>query len=463
MLLTAALSNPGERPNMTVTYVRFSEMHQYMAPSSGELLLKSVNRLLPQDRQLDADDEVSVTHGPYLRWLGKQLEENLESETLRGYVAILLARYLAPLASSSLVSAQLPKEGNAAKTVLIRIGHCVLDATMMVSYGLGDLFVRWHLKRNELAQVRHIVERVRNATREGFQKLDWIDERTRTEAVKRVNRLASLVGQPDNLTRLEQLNQHYFFLSQRHHSYAPMLTAARDAAMERTRSYLKSTEPYFPAINVELPMILVNAFYVPIYHVMVIPPAIMFAPFYRDGVPEALNYGSLGHVVGHEITHAFDRQLGLYNESGLEDDWWSAGSLKRFNASVACLRRLYNSVAWGQGFPYGDTAFSENFADCGGMEKAYRAFKNLGMQPSHMIGQHLYTADQLFFISSCYKWCNSERTSKQSSDDDGQMAKVYSPMRMRCNVPLMNMPQFAAEFKCAPGSTMNPGERCSVF
>ncbi|XP_077499314.1 membrane metallo-endopeptidase-like 1 [Amblyomma americanum] len=373
MLLTAALPPLGDRPNMTTSYVRFGDLGNMTGPSfPGRLLLDAVNRVLPEHRRLAEDDELLVTNGPYLRAIGQLLGPTPASETLRAYVSLMLVRYLAPSTSSRLVASQLPVEGNALNTMLFRLAHCVADALQLAPYAMGDLFVRWHLDERELEGARDIVRRVRNATRDGFVALRWIDPETRRGALRRIDNLASLVGHPDNVSRVDQLNKHYAFLPAMRGSYARMLTASRDADARRLLRRLRSEAPFFPAVDVELPMILVNAFYLPIYHVMVIPPAIMFAPFYRRALPAALNYGSLGHVVGHEITHGFDPELSLYNESGLREDWWTPRSRANFDERVKCLRRLYNEAPWARGVNYGDTALSENFADCGGLDKVYR-------------------------------------------------------------------------------------------
>lgn len=461
-LLTMALPSFGDRPNMTVAYVRFSELENYTHSSfKGDMLLSAINRVLPADRQLSSQDELLVAGGAYLRLLGRYLGEHSESMDMRGYVSLLLARYLAPSASFSLLSAHLPEKSADLAVGLTMIGRCLQDAVLMMSYILGDMFVDWYLGEAELAGARDIVDRLRAATENGFNSISWIDERTRKGALRTLHTMEELVGHPRNLSEDAQLTEYYSFLPQLSQSYPAMLTAARDKQVERLRGLIKKSEPHFSPVKVELPMILVNAFYVPIYHMMVIPPAIMFAPFYRNSVPSAYSYGSLGHVVGHEITHAFDREVGIYNESALPSDWWTNGSLTVFNDNVECLKVLYNNVSWAQGYPFGTTAFSENFADCGGMQRAFRAFKTLGTQAAQNIGSREYTGDQVFFINSCYKWCS--KRPNYTVQVDTEVFKLYSPMNMRCNVPLMNMPEFAETFRCERGKIMNPEKRCTVF
>ncbi|KAL1478102.1 hypothetical protein MTO96_035223 [Rhipicephalus appendiculatus] len=450
MLLTAALPPMGDRPNMTTSYVRFGDLGNLTSPSfPGQMLLDAVNNVLPPSRRLTEDDELVVTNGPYLRVIGQLLGPSPASETLRSYVSLMLVRYLAPSTSSRLVSSQLPIEGNALNAALFRLAHCVADAMQLVPYVMGDLFVRWHLDEQELDGARDIVSRVRNATRSGFLALRWIDEETRRGALRRIDNLGSLrdsrLGRRSAyfllrpylytssfslLHRMDELNRHYAFLPAMRGSYVQMLTASRDADARRLLRRLRASDPYFPAVDVELPMILVNAFYLPIYHVMVIPPAIMFAPI----LPARA---------------AARAQLRL------------AGP--RRGASSVCAASTTRPPGRAASTT-GTRRSPRTSPTAGGLDKVYRSFKSLGPQPSQRLGDTSYTADQLFFISSCYKWCTVESAMRsRSPTDESEAIKFYSPMHMRCNVPLMNMPEFAEHFSCAPGTVMNPRVRCETF
>ncbi|KAK8777199.1 hypothetical protein V5799_029456 [Amblyomma americanum] len=244
-----------------------------------------------------------------------------------------------------------------------------------------------------------------------------------------------------------------------------MLLAMKRARTATHLKLLNASQPVFSPVKRDVPMVIVNAVYVPIYHFIVIPPAIIFAPFFQvEGVPAALNNGSLGHVIGHEITHSFDEDFGLYNELGEREDWWSPQSRENFNERLRCLRRLYNETSEATSIAFGNTALAENFADCGGIAKALQAFQDLGPQPGFSIGGRQFSADQLF-VASCYKWCwpLSELRKLRSSGDKDDVVKYYSPMDMRCNVPLMNTPEFAKAFACANGSDMNSFSRCEVL
>ncbi|KAH7970148.1 hypothetical protein HPB49_000177 [Dermacentor silvarum] len=455
------------RSNMTLEYVKFSEAHSFMGQASSSVrVLHAVNRLLPADRQLSADDQMIVTNKFMLPFVGDLLlGESSGSETVSGYVAFIVALQLAPAMSVSYLETLLSGMGEAAATG-IRLMACLVVPNQELSFAVADLFVDWFIEEGKLAAIRAMSAALWNATESIIANLSWIDEDTRMRGLGHIRRLGRVVGHPFDLSASkEQLREHYAFLPRFPASYATMFTTVHDAKATRLLARLKAPDPAFRFEDHEQPMIMVNAFYLPIYHWVFIMDGIMFAPFYELTMPESVNYGALGHVVGHEVTHGFDPELGVFNASGLKDDWWSPESRKLFDQRIQCLRDLYNAAPWTNGIRYGDTALSENFADCGGMAKVLRALRELGPQPAVTMGEHRFTAQQAFFVSSCFKWCARSLGKPSSGDDDKleEIVHLYSPLNMRCNVPLMNTPAFADAFRCPSGTVMNPKVRCDLF
>ncbi|KAH9372202.1 hypothetical protein HPB48_019217 [Haemaphysalis longicornis] len=342
--------------------------------------------------------------------------------------------------------------------------RCGVLVVSEMTFVAGDLFTQWFFPGGHIVAAQDLAERIVNATRYGFYNLSWIDRPTRQQALLRFATLDRIIARPENLSTPAQLDEYYSFLmaTPEGGSYPQELYSMKRARAAAAVELLQASRPKLMPVKQDVPMVIVNAFYVPIYHMIVMPPAIMFSPFFqREGVPAALNYGSLGHVLGHEITHSFDEDFGLYDERGQRHDWWSPQSRANFGERLHCLRGLYNDVAEGRGVPFGDTALEENFADCGGIVKALRAFRFLGPQPSEKLAKREFTAEQLFFVSSCYKWCSP--LEKRPEGDREGVVKIYSPMDMRCNVPLMNIPEFAAAFQCSSTSRMASYKRCEVL
>ncbi|KAH6937022.1 hypothetical protein HPB50_025111 [Hyalomma asiaticum] len=471
MIMTVAMGTSfTERLNLTEQFVSFANLGNYTGEFfPGQVLLRAANRVLEFYTQpLTPEDELMLTQGSYLRLLGRLLLAKGDSETVQAYTALMLARSLSPAASHDLAEAQSPGKGSSLLSTLLSVQHCLGVAVVELPYIAGDLFVRWFFPGGQMDAAHDMVARIANATRQVFETLHWIDEPTRRNALLRIENLEQIVGRPENLSTTMQLDDYYSFLAAAPDdiSYPEMLFDMMRSRSTAALRLLNASRPVFIHVRKEFPMVLVNAFYVPIYHVIVIPPGIMFSPFFkRAGVPAALNYGSLGHVIGHEITHSFDEDFGLYNKFGEREDWWSQKSRANFRDRLRCLRRLYNEASTGTGIDFGDTALAENFADCGGMAKTIQAFRNLGPQPDMILKGREFTAEQVFFISSCYKWCWPMRDSEglRKGDARDEVVKFYSPMDMRCNVPLMNMPEFAQAFACANGSYMSSLSRCEVF
>ncbi|KAH9370345.1 hypothetical protein HPB48_006737 [Haemaphysalis longicornis] len=294
------------------------------------------------------------------------------------------------------------------------VSHCVRGAVDDLPYVTGRMFERWYLSGPEndyqVRAARSMVDRVIDATRRGFLELRWIDEPTRRHVVERIDDLELIVGLPHNLSTDAQLDDHHSYLSQvdtDEDTYPDMMWALRRAMVEaRLRLLNASLSPPSAAVTLNMPMLLVNAFYVPSEHVIAIPLAIMLPPFQQRGLPAALNYGSLGHVIGHEITHSCDEHVSPLNESGTHIDPWSEQSRANFRERLRCLRRLYNQHGAGASVAFGDTAMTENFADCGGMDKSLRALRALGPLSSQRLADREFSAEQLFFVASCYKWCS---------------------------------------------------------
>lgn len=463
-LTVTALPLMSLRTRLTLEYVKISDAHMAMAPNlTADHLLHAINRLLPADRQLTADDQMIVKNKFFIPFIADLLVgEHSGSETVSGYVAFLLALQLAAPMSPGYLATLMPGASEPAAN-LLRMVTCVMVPNQLLSYAMVDLFNEWFLEDGKLAAIRVMSAALWNATESIIANLSWIDDETRASGIKRIRRLGRVIGHPFSLPTTEGLRKHYAFLPRLSASYASMFTAVHDAYAERRLALIKATSPLLRSEDPEQPMILVNAFYLPIYHWVFVMDAIMFAPFYELSVPESVNYGALGHVVGHEVTHGFDPALGVFNESGLKGDWWSSTSRKEFDDRIECLRKLYNEVKWAAGSRYGDTALSENFADCGGMEKVLRAFRSLGPQDPVTLGEHQFTGEQAFFVSSCFKWCDKTPPHAADAGMMEDITTLYSPMRMRCNVPLMNTPAFSEAFSCARGTVMNPIKRCPLF
>jgi predicted metalloendopeptidase len=209
----------------------------------------------------------------------------------------------------------------------------------------------------------------------------------------------------------------------------------------------------------------VNAAYQPDQNSITIPAGILQLVFFNESRPDYLNYGSIGSVIGHEITHGFDDQGAQYDQNGNLNNWWSQKTQIEFNKRAQCFVEQYGSIkdARINMSLNGLNTLGENIADNGGLRGAYDAYQtkvakkvDAGLLP----GFEDFTLDQLFFISYANNWCSLIRNEKLRQQ---VLYDPHSPSKYRVNVPLSNFDKFSGAFQCKANSNMLPTTRCLLW
>jgi endothelin-converting enzyme/putative endopeptidase len=203
----------------------------------------------------------------------------------------------------------------------------------------------------------------------------------------------------------------------------------------------------------------VNAYYSPEFNDINFPAGILQPPFFDPAMDDAVNFGAIGVVIGHEITHGFDDQGRHYDADGNLADWWTPEDGKRFEERSQCLVREYgNFAADGEVKLNGKLTLGENTADNGGARISYLALKKLvGRSAGKREG---LTPEQRFFIGMARVWCSNERPEQrrlQAQTDPHSLAEY------RVNGTFENMPEFAAAWSCKPGDRMVSAKPCRVW
>jgi endothelin-converting enzyme/putative endopeptidase len=210
----------------------------------------------------------------------------------------------------------------------------------------------------------------------------------------------------------------------------------------------------------------VNAYYNPAMNEMVFPAGILQPPFFNKAAPESVNYGAIGMVVGHELTHGFDDQGRKYDALGNLAEWWTPAVATEFDRRAACVARQYSGYESLPGVRLnGELTLGENIADLGGLKLAYAAMeaaRREGAAPGGEAKVAGFGPEQQFFLGYAQSWCAKYR------EEDLRLRAVtdpHSPPRFRVNGPLSNLPEFAAAFQCAEGTPMvrKAAERCEVW
>ena len=195
----------------------------------------------------------------------------------------------------------------------------------------------------------------------------------------------------------------------------------------------------------------VNAYYNPAFNEIVFPAGILQFPFFDYRADDAINYGAIGAVIGHEMTHGFDDQGRQYDKNGNLKDWWTKTDAEKFTKKADVVVKQYNNYTVLDKLPVnGQLTLGENIADIGGLAIAYEAFKLTDQGKSADTIQGL-SPDQRFFLSFAQVWRiknRDERLRMRIATDP------HSPEMFRVNGPLSNMPEFYKAFDIKPGDKM---------
>ncbi|KAF7390717.1 hypothetical protein HZH66_009197 [Vespula vulgaris] len=297
--------------------------------------------------------------------------------------------------------------------------YCVSDTNNQMGFAIGAMFVREVFHGKSKPKAEQMINEVRRAFTKNLKNLQWMDAETRKAAEEKANAIT-------DMKTLEKLD----------------------------RPVNKSTWIMAPSM--------VNAYYTPTKNQIVFPAGILQSPFYDTQNFDSLNYGGIGVVMGHELTHAFDNQGREYDFHGNLNRWWNNNTIDKFNNRTECFVEQYNTYEVQGRHVNGRQTLGENIADNGGLKAAYHAYlAALKSEKDHLSFPGLnLTHRQLFFVNFAQVWCSAETielTNLQIEKDS------HCPSKYRVIGPLTNMIEFSAEFDCPIGSKMNPEEKCEVW
>ncbi len=321
---------------------------------------------------------------------------------------------------------------------------------------MGDLLGKAYVDQRFAGESKTIavdmITGIEGAFRAGLPKLAWMDDATRAAANGKVDTIVNKIGYPDALRTYEGLQV-------KAGDYAGNVAAAR--RFEATRQLAKVGQPTDRAEWFMSPPT-VNAYYNPTMNEIAFPAGILQPPFFSKEFPAAMNYGAIGMVMGHEITHGFDDSGSKFDALGRMQAWWPAEVTQRFEERTTCVKNQYDAYEVAPGLKVnGELTLGENIADIGGSRIAYGAFKAAQaagkVPPAGMPG---LSDDQLFFVALAQSWCS---VSSPEYEKMRVLSDPHSPNRFRVNGTLANVPEFAAAFGCEEGTPMRPKNACEVW
>jgi len=368
---------------------------------------------------------------------------NVPLSDWKAYLRWKVIRASAPFLSSAFVNENFnfSRTLSGARELLSREKRCTRLTDSGLRDALGQAYVAENFTPQAKARALEMVHNLEAVFRERLAKLPWMSEATRQQALVKLQAFAEKIGYPDKW-------RDYSTLTIKRGSLLDNVIAVnkyenkRDLAMigkPLDRTQWGMTPPT------------VNAYYNPLMNEIVFPAGILQPPFFSATADDAVNYGGMGSVIGHEMGHGFDDQGAQYDPQGNLKNWWSAEDLEKFKTRTGMISSQYDAyTVLDSVHVNGKLTLGENAADIGGLAVAYAAMeKALAGKPKPLIDG--FTPEQRFFLAWAQIW-------RQNVTPQQQQVLInidpHSPGRWRVNGPLSNMVEFAEAFNCKPGDPM---------
>jgi putative endopeptidase len=399
--------------------------------------------------------EVIVGQPKFFEGLAKLMRER-PLEELKVYVRWQLLRGAAPYLTEAIdaerfrffgtvlagTPQQEPRWQRAARVVDANIGEA-----------LGQVYVARHFPPASKARMMEMIGNIQAVMRDRLKNLEWMSEATRQKALVKFDRFEPMIGYTDkwrDYTKVEIRRDDYY-------------GNVRRASLAESRRNIDRTGRQVDKREWGMTPSTVNAYFSPVTNQIVFPAGILQPPFFDPELDDAVNYGAIGAVIGHEITHGYDDQGRRYDADGNLTDWWTPEDAAKFRERAQRLVEQFNGYQALPGLAInGQLALGENIADLGGVSIAFEALQRSlkGKPPAAKIDG--FTPEQRFFLSWAQQWRTAYR-------DDAMRMQVargpHAPGNFRAYGPLVNLQQFFEAFGIKEGDKMwkPPGERAKIW
>lgn len=399
--------------------------------------------------------QINVAHPEFFKALDKTLRD-VPVADWKTYLRWHLLTAAAPALSSKFETESFNFFGKTLegrKEQYPRWRRCVAATDNNLGEALGPVYVARAFTPESKARMQAIVNNLLAAFRERVLKLDWMGEATRKESLAKLDAFKQKIGYPEKWVDYSRLDID-------RSSYAA--NVLRASAFAQARDLAKIGKPV-DRTEWSMTPPTVNAGYNPLNNDISFPAGILQAPFFSPEADDAINYGAIGAVIGHEITHGFDDFGANFDLAGNLRMWWTPDDKKKFDERAECIVKQFGAYEVEPGLNLmGKLVSGESIADLGGLAVAYEAFqKSLAgkPRPADIDG---FTPEQRFFLGWAQVWGEKdtpEAARLQAQSDEHPLG------RFRVNGPLSNMPEFAAAFSCKAGDSMvrPDGDRCRVW
>ncbi len=400
--------------------------------------------------------EINVAHPDFFKGLDQMLT-SVSIDDWKTYLRWHLVHDAADALSTAFVNEDFNFYGktlSGTKELQPRWRRCVVATDGRLGEALGEVYVKKAFPPEAKARMRQLVNNLVVALREDIPTLDWMTEPTRQAAIAKLNAFGVKIGYPDKW-------RDYSTLKIERASFVDNLL--RSSEFERRRNLAKMGQPV-DRTEWSMTPPTVNAYNSSLMNEIVFPAGILQPPYFDLTADDALNYGAIGAVIGHEMSHGFDDQGRKFDLQGNLKDWWTEADAKNYNDRANCVEQQFSNfrveeIGLNQN---GKLVLGESIGDLGGLKIAWLAFQKSMQGKPRTADIDGFTPEQRFFLGWAQVWGRKQTPEAMRQ----QILTDPHPLgRFRVNGPLSNMPQFAEAFHCNAGDAMvrPPEKRCQVW
>lgn len=423
-------------PENTYNKISTKDVIEMMSPFNFSLYMETLG--------IESPDSIVVSTPDFFSNM-KTLQETFSLEVWKDYLQWNLMNGSAPYLDQKLVDLHFDFYGKvlSGKKELKKINDRAIEEITgsVLAEVLGKAFVKKHFSPEAKAQVNEMVDNLLSVFRTRIDALDWMSPTTKKEALIKLNAIGRKLGYPDTWKDYSSLN------ILRDSYFQNIIELNRYAVADNFSDISKPVDKE----EWGMPAHMVNAYYHPLLNEIAFPAGIMQPPFFDEHAEDAVNYGRIGMVIGHEFTHGFDDMGSKFAADGSFRNWWTEEDRKSFEDKTKMLGETYASFCpIEDNCVNPDLTMGENIADLGGLTMAYHAYKLTEEFKAGTLRSE-YTPAQRFFISYAQLWkikYTDEEMKNRIANDS------HSPGMYRVNGPLMNCPEFFEAFNVKEADKM---------
>jgi len=410
-----------------------------------------------------AFDSLNVANPEFFKQLNS-LADSVPLEDWKTYFRWHLIHEFAEVLPDSFVQENFSFYGkylNGAQELQARWKRCERLTDQQLGEALGQPYVAREFTPAEKARMSKMVDAIETALKQDIESLDWMTPDTRKQALLKLAAIRNKIGYPSKWRDYSKLNI----------VRGDLLGNVQRANMFEVNRQLAKIGKPLDRTEFGMTPPTVNAYYSPAFNDINFPAGILQPPFFDKTVDDAVNFGAIGVVIGHELTHGFDDQGRKFDPEGNLRDWWTPQDAKAFEERVSCIDQEYSSFEPLPGLHVrGKLTLGENTADNGGMRVALRALHNTqaaegksangGAQEDTSKTIKGFTPEQRAFIGYGQVWCENQT---EAALRQQVQTNPHSPGRFRVNGVMQNNEDFAKAFSCKKGQPMVSENACRVW